>query len=368
MLNHGPVRTLARLLLLCAPLSMACRPAAQEPVSRVAQAASLGSAESFTVLAGSTVTSTGATTITGNLGVSPGLAVTGFPPGIVAGGTIHAGDATAAQAQIDVTLAYTTLAGQACDVDLTGQDLGGLTLTEGVYCFSSLAQLTGNLTLDAQGNADAVFTFQIASTLTTASNASVVVINGGGDCNVFWQVGSSATLGSGSAFAGNVLAVASVTLATGASVSGRVFGRNGAVTMDTNDLSIESCPVSPSGPGGSTGTGGVGGAGGSAAGTAGVGGAGSSVASTGGVGGAGGSVAGTGGVGGAGGSDEGTGGTGGIDAGTGGSAGSGGSEEGAGGAGGDCGVPPPCVPTCEVCDGIDNDCNGVIDECGCLEP
>src|SRR5581483_7708363 len=145
-------------------------------------------AETFTALGGSTVTNTGPTTVVGNLGVSPGLAVTGFPPGAVTGGVIHAGDAVALQAQDDTTTAYNTLAGQSCDHSLTGQDLGGLTLLPGTYCFSSSAQLTGTLTLDAQGNPDAVFVFQIGSTLTTASSSLVMVINGAQACNVFWQV------------------------------------------------------------------------------------------------------------------------------------------------------------------------------------
>jgi type VI secretion system secreted protein VgrG len=194
----------------------------------------LGSAQSFAVLGGSTVTNLGATTITGDLGVDPGLAITGFPPGIVMGGAVHAGDALALQAQTDVTAAYGVLASEVCSRDLTGQDLGGLTLSPGVYCFASSAQLTGALTLDAQGDADAVFVFEIASTLTSASNASVKVINGGGDCGVFWQVGSSATLGTGTAFVGSVLALASITVTTGATISGRALARNGAVTMDQN--------------------------------------------------------------------------------------------------------------------------------------
>ena len=142
----------------------------------------LGTAANFAVLAGSTVTNTGPTVLTGGLGVSPGTAVTGFPPGAVTGGTIHAADAVAAQAQTDLTTAYTTAAGLTPTADLTGQDLGGLTLTPGVYHFASSAQLTGTLTLDSLGDPNAEFVFQIGSTLTTASNSHVVEINTGTRC------------------------------------------------------------------------------------------------------------------------------------------------------------------------------------------
>src|SRR3972149_447988 len=155
----------------------------------------LGSAGSFAVLGGQTVTNTGPTTIFGDLGVSPGSAITGFPPGSVTGGSTHAADAVALQAQSDVTTAYDALAAQACTADVTGQDLGGKTLTQGVYCSASSAQLTGTLTLDAQGNAAAVFIFKMVSALTTASNSSVSVINGGTACNVFYQGDRSATHG-----------------------------------------------------------------------------------------------------------------------------------------------------------------------------
>jgi Ice-binding-like/Putative Ig domain len=213
-------------------------------------APTLGSSGTFGALAGSTVTNTGPTTVAGDLGVSPGAAITGFPPGTLSGGTIHAADAVAAQAQADVTTAYNALAGQTCDTDLTGMDLGGLTLTAGVYCFSTSAQLTGTLTLDAQGNPAAVFIFQIGTALTTASNSVVVVINGGSDCNAFWQVGSSATLGTGTHMVGNVLALASITLNTGASLSGRALARNGAVTMDSNALAVcgAACGIVTLGP------------------------------------------------------------------------------------------------------------------------
>jgi type VI secretion system secreted protein VgrG len=213
---------------------------ARSAVPAVATAPSLGTASSFAVLAGSTATNTGDTTINGDLGVSPGTAITGFPPGIVTGAT-HLADAVALQAQNDVTTAYNALAGQACDTDLTDQDLGGRTLTPGVYCFSSSAQLTGALTLDAVGDPGAVFVFQIGSTLTTASNASVVMTNGANQCNVYWQVGSSATLGTDTAFAGSILAGASITLNTGADVIGRVLAREGAVTMDNNVISYDLC-------------------------------------------------------------------------------------------------------------------------------
>ncbi len=201
----------------------------------------LGTAGSYAVLAGRAVTNTGPTVVTGNLGVSPNNAVSGFPPGLVLNGTIHQGDAHAGQAQADLTTAYNDAAGRACDVSLTGQDLGGMTLTSGVYCFSSSAQLTGTLTLDAEGDPQAVFIFQIGSTLTTASASRVVLINGAQACNVYWQVGSSATLGTGTTFVGNILALTSITLNTRATVQGRVLARNGAVTLDNNTITRAEC-------------------------------------------------------------------------------------------------------------------------------
>jgi len=193
--------------------------------------------------------------VNGDLGVSAGNAVTGFPPGIVVDGTIHAGDAVAAQAQSDLTAAYNALVGQPCGTNLTGQDLGGLTLLAGVYCFSTSAQLTGDLTLS--GGPDAVFIFQIGSTLTTASGSSVNLVGGAQSCNVFFQVGSSATLGTATDFTGNVLALTSITAQTGATVDGRLLARNGAVTLDTNRITASGC--SGGSGGGGSGGGGSGG-------------------------------------------------------------------------------------------------------------
>lgn len=209
---------------------------------------SLNTAQDFGVLAGSAVTNTGPTVVNGSVGVSPGSSVTGFPPGIVVGGTIHSADAVAAQAQTDLTAAYNTAAGLACGTDLTGQDLGGLVLTPGVYCFDTSAQLTGTLTLDLQGDPNAFFLFQIGSTLTTASASSVLLINSGATTcppNVFWQIGSSATFGTGSSFIGNVLALTSITMTTGSGLNGRVLARNGAVTLDSNTITAcaATCPI-----------------------------------------------------------------------------------------------------------------------------
>jgi hypothetical protein len=211
-------------------------------VSAAAQAATsppLGSAEDFAVLGASTVTNTGPTVVTGDLGVSPGTAVVGFPPGSVVG-TIYVNNAVAAQAQADIGTAITFAAGEPCDINLTGQDLGGLTLIPGVYCFNSSAQLTGTLTLDAQGDPLATWIVQVPSSLTTASNAAVVLINGATPCNnnnVTWQVGASATVGTGTSFIGNILAHTSITLNLGANTTGSLYAHTGAVTMDTNDVS-----------------------------------------------------------------------------------------------------------------------------------
>lgn len=206
--------------------------AAQAPVS-------LGAAAPFSVLAATTVTNTGASVVGPDLGVSPGTAVTGFPPGTVTG-AIHAADATAAAAQTALTAAYTDAEGRTPSTTISG-DLGGLTIAPGVYNSASSLGLTGTLTLDGQGDPNAVFIIQMGSTLTTASASEVTLIHEAQACNVFFQVGSSATLGTGSTLQGNILALTSITVTTGVTIIGRALARNGAVTLDTNDITAATC-------------------------------------------------------------------------------------------------------------------------------
>ena len=200
----------------------------------------LGTAASYGVLGASTVTNTGDTTINGNLGVSPGTSSTGFPPGIVIGEQ-HFADGPANQAQLDANNAFNAINAQARTATLTGQDLGGQTLVAGTYFFATSAQLTGQLTLDGGNNPNSQFLFQIGTTLNTATAASIVLINGAQACNVFYAVGSSATLGTGTTFIGNVIAQQAVTANTGATVSGGLYALVAAVTLDDNDITRQIC-------------------------------------------------------------------------------------------------------------------------------
>ena len=192
----------------------------------------LGTAGNFAVLAGTTVTNTGPTWITGELGVAPGSAVTGFPPGT--SGVQHKGDSVATTAQTNLTAAYVNAAAQPCPGtnNFTGVNLGGMNLVPGVYCQTTAPTLTGTLTLNGSG----IYIFQIGSTLVTASGARVVLIGGAQPCQIFWQVGSSATIATSTTFIGNIMALTSIAMQTGATLNGRALARNGAVTLDTNRI------------------------------------------------------------------------------------------------------------------------------------
>lgn len=234
--KHPLEGLLARLgaALLATTLLTAALPAFAQ-----ATAPSLGTADTFAVLGGQSVTNTGPTIIHGDLGISPGTSLTGAPQVV---GATHIADAVALQAQADTTAAYNALAGEACGTPFAfPKDLGGLTLVPGVYCFASSAALTGTVTLDAGGDPNAVFVFEIGSTLITASSSNVLLVNGAQQCRVFWQVGSSATLGTSTNFIGSILALTSISLNTNATLSGRALARNGSVTLDTNTITTPTC-------------------------------------------------------------------------------------------------------------------------------
>jgi uncharacterized repeat protein (TIGR01451 family) len=208
----------------------------QSSANAATAAVPLGTAANFAVLAGSTITSTGSTTITGDVGLSPGTSVTGLTAGQV-NGTIYAGDSVALQAQADLTAAYDNATARPVSATIA-TELGGTTQTPGVYdSAAGTFGIDGTLTLDAQGDPDAVFIFEAATTLTTGSASNVLLINGAQAANVFWVVGTSATLGASSALPGNILALASITATTGATIDGRALAVNGAVTLDTNTIS-----------------------------------------------------------------------------------------------------------------------------------
>ncbi len=201
----------------------------------------LGTATSFAVLAGAGITNTGPTTINGDVGTFPTTTETGFGS-VTLAGTNHAGDAVTQGAKTDLVTAYNTAAGSGPTIPVVG-NLGGQTLVPGVYNSASSLGLTGALTLS--GGSTDVWIFQAGSTLTTASGSSVVLIGGAQSCNVFWQIGSSATIGTGSAFKGTIIALTSITVTTGATIDGRALARNGAVTLDTNTITRSTCAAAP---------------------------------------------------------------------------------------------------------------------------
>jgi hypothetical protein len=254
MIGSSPVRRTRRTRVaalsagVAAIAAIAVWVAGAQPAMAAVAPVGLGSATSFAVLAGTTVTNTGATTVSGDLGVSPGSAIVGFPPGTVTNGTQHAADAVAAQAQADLTTAYNDAAGRT-PATVVPTDLTGQTLVSGVYTtMAGTVGLTGTVTLDAQNDPNAVFIFQAASTLITAPNSTVQLINGAQACNVFWQVGSSATLGTSTTFVGNILALTSISLQATVTVSGRLLARNGAVTLITDTITRPTCTSPSSSP------------------------------------------------------------------------------------------------------------------------
>jgi len=253
--------------------------------SAAQQRVGLGTAESAAILAGSSVTNVGPSTINGDLGLSPGTAVTGFPPATL-NGTLHVADAVAAQAKADLKVAYDDAAGRTPALAVTG-DLGGLMLTPGVYRAPSSLGLTGAMTLDAQGDPNAVFIFQVGSSLTTASASVVNLINGAQSCNVFWQIGTSATLGTASTFAGSILAHSAITINDAVVVYGRALAQTAAVTLINDTITPVRCAAGTTGGpeiagGGGTGGGDTsgGGTGGGGTGGGGTGGGGTGVTAT----------------------------------------------------------------------------------------
>jgi hypothetical protein len=206
----------------------------------------LGTAANFSVLAGSAVTNTGPTVLASELGVSPGTAISGFPPGIAHGAT-HSADAAASGAQNDLTIAYDDAAADKSTTTVPDVgNIGGETLVAGVYASASSMLVNGTLTLNGAGNPDAVFVFKAGSTIVTGSASKVVLENGAQACNVYWQVGSSATLGTDSTFVGTVMALTSITATTDATVDGRLLARNGAVTLDSDTITPTSCTTTVS--------------------------------------------------------------------------------------------------------------------------
>jgi hypothetical protein len=239
MKTHNKMRfiplllTLLLVVMMAAPTIPSVSIAAQPTVN-------LGTTKSFAVLAGSEITNTGPTTINGDVGLHPGTAFTGQGEATISG-EVHLADDVAEQAKADLVIAYNDAAGR-LPVTTIPTELGGTTLTPGIYdSANGTFQITGTLTLDAEGDPDGVFVFKTAATLITASGSSVSLINDAHFCRIFWQVGSSATLGTDSEFVGHILALQSITAETGATVRGQLLARNGAVTLDRNTINNEVC-------------------------------------------------------------------------------------------------------------------------------
>ena len=215
-------------------------------------AVGLGTAGSYAVLAGTGITNTGPTTITGDIGTFPTTSISGVTS-LTLSGTNHAGDSVTQGAKTALGTAYTTAAGEGPTTAIP-EDLVGKTLKPGVYNSAAAIGLSGVLTLDGAGNRHAVWVFQAGSTLITASGSKVVMLNGAQSCNVFWQVGSSSTLGTNSTFIGTIMALTSISLQTGAKLDGRALALNGGVTLDSNTITRSACSTSTSTPSASSST------------------------------------------------------------------------------------------------------------------
>ncbi len=243
------LRVACRLAVPVIALSAAALITTSQPANAgIVPTVGLATAASYSVLAGQTITNTGPSVLDKSAGLAPGSAVVGFPPGTVsAPGTIEVANAVSLQAQSDLTAAYLDAAGRPVEFTQTNPDLVGQVLAPGVYAATAKAplSLSGQLTLDGQNNPLAVFIFQTDSTLITGSGSQILLINGASECNVFWQVGSSATLGTGSTFVSNILALTSIAAQTGANIQGRTLARNGEVTLDTNVFTSTACALGP---------------------------------------------------------------------------------------------------------------------------
>jgi len=238
-----------RYIVCAIPAAIALTLLAAAPASAAGPTAiDLGTAGSFAVLGGSAVTNTGSSVLNGDLGLSPDTLLKGFPPGTLNGG-LHYTDSVAADAQSDLTTAYVTAANLTPPTSAGLSDLNGLVLVGGIYSGGALSlPVGGEVTLDAEGDSTSVWVFQASSSLIAQSGSSVTLINGANPCNVFWQVTSSATIGTNADFVGTVMALTSIQAQTGATIEGRLLARNGAVTLDDNVITSTDCtPVTATG-------------------------------------------------------------------------------------------------------------------------